>query len=213
MSVIQLSQRQMEILELIHKQAPITGEQIAEQLGVSRPTIRSDLSLLVMLGHINAKPKVGYFPNQSFREEQAGGLKLKVKQVQSMPVIVRKTATVGDAVVALFVDNVGGLVVADEEGMLLGVISPKDLLKVTLGNPAAASMPVSLVMTRRPQLVTVTPDDDVIEAARKMAENQVDMLPVVVPHENGTDTPSLEVVGRISKTTMTKVLLDAARKW
>lgn len=51
----------MEIIDLVKKHAPITGERIAELLGISRPTIRSDLAVLVMLRYIDAKPKVGYF--------------------------------------------------------------------------------------------------------------------------------------------------------
>jgi CBS domain-containing protein len=87
-------------------------------------------------------------------------------------------------------------------------VSRKDLLKVTLGNPNAASIPVSLIMTRHPNIVTVTPDDTVAEAAKRMIRQQVDALPVVV-HARGDGR--LEPVGRITKTTITKLLVDAAQ--
>lgn len=205
---MQLSPRQLEIVRLVRTSAPITGEQIAEMLGLSRPTIRSDLSLLVMLGHLDAKPKVGYFPGQKTAPEMMGAAaaaQLKVKSVQSLPVIIRESATVHDAVVTLFMDNVGSLIVADEAGALAGVISRKDLLKVTLGNPGAATMPVGLVMTRHPNVFVATPDETVLEAGRKMIHHQVDSLPVVVPHPDDPD--KWEVVGRITKTTMTKLLV------
>ena len=67
--VIELTARQQELVALIGRHAPITGEQLAEMLGVSRPTLRSDLALLVMLGLVDAKPKVGYFPGSA----SAGG--------------------------------------------------------------------------------------------------------------------------------------------
>ncbi|MFC0211708.1 helix-turn-helix transcriptional regulator [Paenibacillus chartarius] len=209
----------MEIVALVRKQAPITGEQIAETLGISRPTIRSDLAVLVMLGYLDAKPKVGYTAGKAAPDGIAGGrklLELKVKDIQGIPVIVRDTATVHDAVVTLFIENTSGLVVADENGGLLGVVSRKDLLKVTLGNASAASMPVTLVMTRKPNVVTVGPDDYVIDAARKMIHHQVESLPVVV-RRSGTGSGSgergedwLEVVGRVSKTSMTRVLVEVA---
>ncbi|MDB4866996.1 MAG: hypothetical protein JWR03_1329, partial [Cohnella sp.] len=44
---IQLTPRQIEIIGLVKRHAPVTGEQIAEHLGISRPTIRSDLSVLI----------------------------------------------------------------------------------------------------------------------------------------------------------------------
>lgn len=205
---MQLSPRQLEIVRLVRQHAPITGEQIAEMLGLSRPTIRSDLALLVMLEHLDAKPKVGYFPGQAAAQEEKGAAEaaqLKVKSVQSLPVIIRESATVHDAVVTLFMENVGSLIVADESSALVGVISRKDLLKVTLGNPGASTMPVSLVMTRHPNVVVAAPDETVLEAGRKMIHHQVDSLPVVVPHPD--DPGKWEVIGRITKTTMTKLLV------
>ncbi len=104
-TAIELTPRQMEIVELVKRHAPVTGEQIAEFLGLSRPTIRSDLAVLVMLGYIDAKPKVGYFLGKAVasRGQRLDALReLKVKDYQSMPVVIRETATVNDAVVALF---------------------------------------------------------------------------------------------------------------
>jgi CBS domain-containing protein len=211
LKIIQLSPRQLEIVRLVKQHAPITGEQIAEHLSTGRPTIRSDLSLLVMLEYIDAKPKVGYFPmEKSSKNHHANQslMGLKVKDVQSMPVIVRETTTVNDAVVALFLENVGSLIVASPEDMLLGVISRKDLLKVTLGNPGASTMPVGLIMTRIPNIITVSPEDEVVEAARKMIDHQIDSLPVVLLHSDDQGKESTEVIGRITKSTLTKILLD-----
>ncbi|MBA2942064.1 helix-turn-helix transcriptional regulator [Paenibacillus sp. CGMCC 1.16610] len=201
----------MEIIDLVGKHAPITGERIAELLGISRPTIRSDLAVLVMLGHIDAKPKVGYFlgkaaleVNSPFKHIEA----MKVKEVMGIPVVLRETVTVSDAVVTLFLENVGSLMIVNQQGALVGIVSRKDLLKVTLGQSAANTMPVSLVMTRHPNIVTVHPEDSVLEAARKMIHHQVDGLPVVKPA--APDQEFEEVIGRITKTTMTKLLLEVA---
>ncbi|UHA74539.1 helix-turn-helix transcriptional regulator [Paenibacillus sp. 481] len=202
----------MEIMQLVERHAPVTGEQIAEQLGVSRPTIRSDLSVLVMLGVLSAKPKVGYFPGKSSRNAFPQALDIRVQDVQSMPIIVRETSTVQDAVVALFLENVGSLIVADEEGMLLGLVSRKDLLKVTLGNAMAGSMPISFVMTRTP-IVNARPEDSIYDAAKKLDEHDIDTLPVVIPHSSDAKSEKLEVVGRITKTTILKVFLRQMKGW
>ncbi|WP_019419266.1 MULTISPECIES: helix-turn-helix transcriptional regulator [Paenibacillus] len=209
---IQLTPRQSEIVQLVKRLAPITGDLIAEQLGVSRPTIRSDLSVLVMLGYLDAKPKVGYFPGNISQSAAPQPIDIRVQDVQSMPVIVRETSSVHDAVVALFLENVGSLIVADEEGMLLGVVSRKDLLKVTLGNTMAGTMPVSFVMTRTP-LITAQPQDSILDAAKKMDEHDIDTLPVVVPQQGDAVTEKWEVVGRVTKTTILKVFLRHMKGW
>jgi CBS domain-containing protein len=184
-------------------------------LGLSRPTLRSDLALLVMLGYVDAKPKVGYTPGSEMSKGGQASQRLqvlRVKDVQSVPVVIRETATVHDAVISLFTENVGSLVVVDEDSCLSGIISRKDLLKLTLGNTAAATMPVSIVMTREPNVIHVQPDDLVLEAARKMITHQVDSLPVVMraQNDNGQGRTRWEVVGRMSKTIMTQILLKLA---
>lgn len=166
---------------------------------------------MVMLGLLDAKPKVGYFLG-SVANPVAESLKhvldMKVKDVQGVPIVVRETSTVQDAVVTLFLENVGSLMVVDANGMLSGVVSRKDLLKVTLGNSAAITMPVSFVMTRKPNIITIKPEDDVITAAEKMINHQIDSIPVVHEKEGGME----EVVGRITKTTITRVFLDFFQK-
>ncbi|TFE28571.1 helix-turn-helix transcriptional regulator [Cohnella luojiensis] len=207
---MELTVRQLTIIELVKKHAPITGEQIAECLGISRPTIRSDLSVLVMLGYIDAKPKVGYFLGKVMTTEGRQSEKfmnLKVKDVMNRPVVIAESATVNDAVISLFVENTGFLTVTDEKGALTGMVSLKDLLKVTLGNPNAAAIPISMVMTRVPRLAFVSPEDSVLEAAKKMLDHQVGGMPVVQAHSQG-ERNRLEVVGRITKTNMTQSLVD-----
>ncbi len=163
-----------------------------------------------MLRHIDAKPKVGYFLGTAALDVHTPFKlidSMKVKDVMGIPVLLRETVTVSDAVVTLFLENVGSLMIVNQEGTLAGVVSRKDLLKVTLGHATATAMPVSLVMTRQPNIITVKPEDSVLEAARKMIQHEVDSLPVINAIEG---REGLEVVGRITKTTMTKLLLDVA---
>lgn len=211
--MLELSTRQLEIVDLVRKRAPITGEQIAEALGVTRPSIRSDLGLLAMLGYIDAKPKVGYFPAAAPSDAGASGqdvvLRMRVKEIMGVPVVLRETATVGDAVVSLFLENVGSLIVVDATGSLSGIVSRKDLLKVAVGNAHADAVILGMVMTRYPNIVTVAPDDTVLDAMRKMIQHEVDGLPVVQAHPHG-GAPAAEVVGRITKTTILKLIYEAA---
>ena len=207
MVFITLSARQREILKLVKTHAPITGDQLAEMMGIGKPTLRADLSLLVMLGLLEAKPKVGYFPG-----EAAGGRELalkrwegvKVKDVQGMPVNVPETISVHDAVISLFMGNAEALTVVDDNQHLVGVVTPKDLLKVTLGNSNATAIPVSMAMNRLPAIAAVRPEQPLLEAINKMLVQELDGLPVV----SGKDTPRAEVIGWISKTNILRWMTE-----
>lgn len=202
----------MEIFEFVKKQSPVTSDQIADFLKVNRATIRSDLAVLVMLGFLVAKPKVGYFPGGDMPLMGLSRLQnMKVKDVQGIPIVIAMNATVQDAVISLFLEDVESLIVTDQRGSLAGMVSRKDLLKVTLGNQSAPSMPVSLVMTRQPKIVTVSPDSSVLSAAKKLINNEVDVIPVVITTKSNIDGLDItEPVGRVTKTTMTQILLNLA---
>lgn len=193
------------------RHAPITGEQLAEYLSVSRPTLRSDLSLLVMLGLLDAKPKVGYFLGNTYRsssEPMQQFNSMKVREVQGVPVNVPDSLSVHDAVITLFTENADTLLVVNEQKRFVGIVTPKDLLKITLGNAGAISIPVSMVMTRYPNIVTLMPDDSVMDAIRKMSLHQIDCLPVIVPREEQAADP--EVTGWVSKSNIIRLMADIA---
>ncbi len=63
---MRLSERQEKIVELVKRSSPMTGEQIASQLNLTRATLRPDLTILTMTGFLEARPRVGYF----YREER-----------------------------------------------------------------------------------------------------------------------------------------------
>jgi DeoR/GlpR family transcriptional regulator of sugar metabolism len=57
---IQYNDRQKRIIEIVKEHQPVTSEKISNFLNVNRSTIRPDLSILVMTGILDARPKVGY---------------------------------------------------------------------------------------------------------------------------------------------------------
>lgn len=57
---MELSERQKTIVEIVKANEPISGDKIAESLGLTKPTLRSDLAVLTMTGVLDARPKVGY---------------------------------------------------------------------------------------------------------------------------------------------------------
>ncbi|MDQ0286707.1 CBS domain-containing protein/biotin operon repressor [Desulfofundulus luciae] len=207
---LELSKRQEAILEIVKKEGPITGEQIAERLSLTRATLRPDMAILTMAGLLEARPRVGYYysgktPNKVIAEKLH---RIKVGEVKSVPVVVSEHCSVYDAVVTMFIEDVGTLIVVREGGILEGVISRKDLLKITLGGQDIHKLPVGVVMTRMPNVITVGPDDSVWLAAKKLITHEVDALPVVRPVEGGDKNKDLEVIGRLSKTNITRLFVE-----
>lgn len=205
MKIIQLSLRQETIIGIVKEKGPITGEQIANELNLTRASLRPDLALLVQIGFLGARPRVGYYysgktRNSSMVEEIN---KLKVKDFKSVPAVISEKTSVYDAIVALFVHDVGTLFVVSETSILEGVISRKDLLKTAMGKIDVNNLPVGVIMTRMPNIITTTPEETLVTAAQKIIEHEVDALPVVRPMEE-----KLEVIGRITKSNITKAFVE-----
>ena len=207
MIIIQLNQRQQKIIEIVKQNQPITSENIASMLNVTRATLRSDLAILTMTGILDARPKVGYFYT-GISQINLLGNDIKEKQVgdiMGMPVVVKKDVSLYDVIVEMFLSDVGSIFIIDDEENLCGVVSRKDLLKATIGGLDINKMPIGMVMTRTPNVVTAETDESVILAARKIIEHEVDSIPVI---ETDKERNITKAVGRISKTNITKLFLE-----
>ena len=200
MTIIQLNPRQLKIIDIVKENEPITSESIASILNVTRATLRSDLAILTMTGILDARPKVGYFYSGISGASLVGNKikDKKVKDIMSMP----------DSIVTMFLSDVGSVFIIDENENLCGIVSRKDLLKVTIGSADINKMPVGMIMTRTPNVITTNKEDDVVLAAKKIIEHEVDSIPVVEINEE--DTNQIKVIGRLSKTNITKLFLEIA---
>lgn len=199
-------------MEIVKRNEPITSEQIAEKLNLTRAALRPDLSILTMSGILDARPRVGYF----FSGKTARNIisekinKIKVDDIKAVPVVVKEESSVYDAIVTLFLEDVGTLFVVQEDGSLTGLVSRKDLLKIAIGNADIHKIPVGVVMTRMPNLVTVTQEESAYDAARKIVDHQVDALPVVKIEKEG-DKVKYKLVGKVTKTTITKLFAELGK--
>lgn len=207
MGIIELSKRQQRILDIVKKDGPITGELIAEHLNLSRATLRPDLAILTMAGFLEARPRVGYYyAGKTSMQLFAQHIRqMIVNDYKAVPVVMTEDDSVYEAICTMFLEDVGTLYVV-REGILSGVVSRKDLLKASMGNQNLNEVPISVVMTRMPNIVTCFPEETLFDAAAKIIQNEVDSLPVVKP--NSAQDDQLEVLGRITKTTITKAFVE-----
>ena len=172
--VINLNQRQKDILNIVKESGPITGESIANRLKLTRASLRPDLAFLTQVGLLDARPRVGYFFKGEDNNYDAYRkiIDLKVKNYQNVPVVVSENTSVYDTIVSMFVNDVGTIYIVNGDRELMGVVSRKDMLKMAIGQANITELPVRIVMTRMPNIIVVTEEESLWQAARKMIEHE-----------------------------------------
>lgn len=203
MAVTQLTQRQNKIIQLLKAESPMTGETLATKLNISVATIRADLRLLTTIGILDARPKVGYaYQGENLLQmDSQKFFQTTIAAILLPPTEIKLTTSMEEAVTKLFLADVGSLYVLDDDGALVGLISRKDLLQASFTN-RDTTLPASIVMTRMPNVITVTADTSIIAASKLLLKHNVDSLPVV---QNAGDT---HVIGKITKNRIFKYLIE-----
>ncbi len=137
-----------------------------------------------------------------------------VKDRMSHPVItITPQASLDDAASLMAAERISRLPVVDKRGKMVGIITEKQILRYS---PSKATLldayeiqgvmsriPVEKVMTR--EVITITADTPIEEAARIMADNEISGIPVL---SEGS------LVGMIAETDLFKAFLEVlgARK-
>jgi len=192
---MQLSERQTRIIDIVKEHQPISSESVAQLLGLSRATLRSDLSILTMTGLLDAKPKVGYF----YTGQSASGIEFRqvfeqtVEEIMTSPLIIEQNVSIYDAVTSLFLYDIGSIYVKNEFDELAGVLSRKDLLRFAISGNNLEKTPVAVIMTRMPNIATITSEKTILEAGNILSRREVDSLPVV-----DKENPR-KVVGKVTR--------------
>lgn len=206
---IQLTERQEKIIEIVKLDQPITAEKIAQQLDLTRGTLRPDLAILTMSGILDARPKVGYFytgkTTFSFISEKIK--EARVADRKAVPVVVEEETIIYDAIVMMFLEDVDSIYITSK-GYLTGVVSKKDFLKNAIGGLNLHNTPVGVIMTRMPNIVLTTPEESLLEAAMKLMDHEIESIPVVEEEILDKEERAYRVVGVINKTTVTRFLVE-----
>ena len=205
---MKLSPRQEDIVCLVKENQPITSEAIAEKIGVTRAALRADLAVLTMIGSLDARPKVGYVysgkSSSGFVYQQIS--KIKVSEIMSKPVTVSEDTMVYDAIVYLFLNDVGTLFI-ENNGAITGAVSRKDFLKISIGGTDIHKVPVGVIMTRMPNIICAKENDNAYDLAKKIIEHEIDSIPVVQILEKADGKDQMKIIGKVSKTNITKLFV------
>lgn len=129
------------------------------------------------------------------------------ERMSTNPVTISADSAITDALRVMRQNQVRRLPVLDEQGNMVGIVSEKDLLYASPSPATSLSiyemhymlsrLKVTELMTA--EIITVSPDIPLEEAARIMADNKIGGLPVV---EDG------KLVGIITETDIFKVFLE-----
>lgn len=205
---MELSERQKKIVEIVKENEPISGDNIASYLGLTKPTLRSDLAVLTMTGILDARPKVGYFYSGLTFEPllQKQLFEMDIRDIIATPVLITPSTVVRDAVTQLFMYDTGTLYVVDETNKeLQGVVSRKDLLRSLLNNHDN-NLPIAVLMTRMPNIIVGYEDMTVLEVGQLLVQHAIDSVPIVE-----REYPK-QVVGKITKTRLIEHFIQMGTK-
>lgn len=200
---MEFTPRQKQIVDIVKEFGPIKGEEIAEKLKITRSALRTDFSILIKTGILYSKQKVGYTYNNNYKKED---VKTFVKDIMGPPISIDESYSVYKTVLLMFEKDIGTIFVT-KDGSLSGIVSRKDLLRTAIGKRDIEQIPINLIMTRMPNIIYTTENEKISECVRKIIDHQIDSLPVVkVKYKEGKEI--LEIVGRLTKTNMSKLLLE-----
>lgn len=184
------------------------SESIVFSLNVICVIFRFDLVILIMIGILDVRLKVGYF-YLGVSEINLIGKSVKekiVEDIMSMFVLVKKDESIYDVIVIMFLFDVGSIVIIDENEELCGVVFRKDLLKVIIGGFDINKMLIGMIMIRILNVVILIKGVSVLLVLRKIIEYEVDLILIV--EYKGEDKNYMRVVGRILKINIIKLFLE-----
>jgi len=114
-------------------------------------------------------------------------------------VTIESSATVRKAIQAMVEKDIGNVVVI-ERGRPVGILTERDVLKLSAEGKDVLTTRVSDVMSGRP-LITVTPEINALEALLIMHRNKIRRLPV---------TTGAKLLGIVTENDLVHLVIEAA---
>lgn len=172
---------------LVPKRSPIrsrsdvdTSTCLVPGIKMSIPLVSSNMdtvteaSMAIAMAQVGGIGVIHRFMTIDHQAEQVQRVKRAESFVVENPVMVSMDASLATAREKMLEAEIGGLVVVDDDGKLLGLLTARDVLLAT-----GATVPVRDVMTPRDRLV-VAMDDEPLDAARlKLHQHRIEKLPLV----------------------------------
>lgn len=170
--------------EITSRSQVTTRSRLAGDIYLEIPLISSNMDTVTMAEMAIAMARIGGigFIHRFLSIEKECRQVEKVKRYRSHiinnPYTITASETIGEAETVMDNYQVGGLLVVNEQGQLIGIITRRDIFS----EEAGAS--VDSVMTPRDQMVVGSPDISSADARARMHSARVEKLPLVDQDEN-----------------------------
>jgi len=101
-----------------------------------------------------------------------------VKEIMSKPAVTIDYNKTAKAAGQMMRNKRVGFIVVTKRGKVIGIISDADLInKIIVGGASAQKTKIKDLMSK--PLITISPDDDVLEAVKKIKKNNIHRMPVI----------------------------------
>lgn len=162
------------------------------------PTPYSRLVIEGIILHIDDQRKeiiVDVTRMVSIPKEKVGNL------VSKKVVTLRRDTSLRDASGLLYKESIRGAPVLDEKGKLIGIITTADIIRAFFEGKYDSRVGDYM----RTNVITITEDDDILDAIRKMVTYNVGRLLVV--------TPSQDLIGIVTRTDILRRIAGLEGSW
>jgi IMP dehydrogenase len=159
-----------------------TSAQLSRRLRLAIPVISANMDtvteapMAIAMAQLGGLGAIHRFMTAERQAAEVARVKRAESYIVEQPATIRPGTTVADARAQMQTSGIGGLLVVDADGHLVGLVTTRDLLFAP--DPLAA---LETVMTPRDRLVTA-PGGINLEAARRLLhERRVEKLPLLEP--------------------------------
>jgi CBS domain-containing protein len=135
---------------------------------------------------------------------------MKTKDLMEVPpTVVPEDATIDEAAGAMWEGNIGSVIVVDKDGIMVGILTERDVLFSVTKSLTGKSIPVSSIMSKTS--LKATPNENIVTAVDRMTRANVRHLPVVTKEGRPIGMISMRDAMSISEPLL-KFVLSSARK-
>ncbi|HDD25502.1 MAG TPA: CBS domain-containing protein [Acidilobales archaeon] len=103
---------------------------------------------------------------------------IRVEDLMSTPpIVIKRDTTIEEAAKIMGENNIGSLMIVNEEGALEGIVTERDMIYAIAENKVGKGLPIWTIMTENP--ITIKPKALITEAVKIMRDANIRHLPVV----------------------------------
>lgn len=126
------------------------------------------------------------------------------------PIVVSADVTIDEAAVIMWERNIGSVIVVDKAGIMVGILTERDLLFSVSKSLTGRGIPISSIMSKTS--LKASPNESIVTVVDRMIKAGVRHLPVVDRNERPIGMISMRDAMSISEPLLKFVVRSTAKK-